>query len=144
MELDEIFSEWSTDAQIDNHELDTEAMKQSVLHAKYLKFLAMEGLLYKRLDTEHAVLYSDKTKYYRGEMDDDDLAEYGWEPYYKKINKTEVKVYVDADKEIVKSTLKLHYQKEKVNVLENILRSINNRGFQIKNSIDWIRFQSGG
>jgi len=39
--------------------------------------------------------------------------------------------------------LKTSLQQEKVDYLEAILRQINNRGFQIKNAIDWNKFISG-
>jgi len=39
--------------------------------------------------------------------------------------------------------LKIGMQEEKVNYLENIIKMISNRGFQIKSIIDWERFRTG-
>ena len=35
------------------------------------------------------------------------------------------------------------YHKEKIEFLESVIRTINNRGFQIKNAIDWEKFKVG-
>ena len=32
---------------------------------------------------------------------------------------------------------------EKINYVESIIKMINNRGFQIKSAIDWIKFKHG-
>jgi hypothetical protein len=39
--------------------------------------------------------------------------------------------------------LKIAVQQEKVDVLESIIKSIKDRGFQIKNAIEWERFKVG-
>ena len=44
---------------------------------------------------------------------------------------------------LTEQSLRVSVQEEKVNYLEAILRQINNRGFQIKNAIDWNRFITG-
>jgi len=44
---------------------------------------------------------------------------------------------------MISATLKLAMQEEKVNYLDAVIRQINNRGYQIKNSIDWMKFTMG-
>ena len=41
-------------------------------------------------------------------------------------------------------TLKIAYQKEKITLLESIIKNITDRGYMIKNYIDWQRFTNGG
>jgi hypothetical protein len=50
---------------------------------------------------------------------------------------------MDSDKDLAERLLKLQVQREKVELLENIIKTLNGRGFLIKNAIDFIRFTSG-
>ena len=61
-----------------------------------------------------------------------------------KVLRQDVSTFIDADKDILKLSQKVSYLKVVCSYLENILRQINNRGFQIKNAIDWKRFTEGG
>ena len=44
---------------------------------------------------------------------------------------------------MVELNVKIAYQTELVEVLEEIMKNINTRGFVIKNSIDFLRFTNG-
>jgi len=57
--------------------------------------------------------------------------------------KQEIDTYIESDDMMIEAILKTSLQQEKVDYLEAILRQINNRGFQIKNAIDWNKFISG-
>ena len=59
------------------------------------------------------------------------------------ILKTDVPMYMEADKEIIDISLKIGLQQEKVEFLESIIKSLNNRGYNIKAAIDWQRFING-
>ena len=76
-------------------------------------------------------------------IDQEELKELGREPFYKKLLKNEVDLYIDSDNSLTEQSLRVSVQEEKVNYLEAVLRQINNRGFQIKNAIDWNRFITG-
>ena len=58
--------------------------------------------------------------------------------------RTDIDKYLLADEEIIKQSQKISYLQIIVNHLEQVLRQINNRTFQIKNAIDWKKFTSGG
>ena len=82
--------------------------------------------------------------YYRGDLNNpEDLAELGREPYPFKRLKNEVTYYVDSDSEMIQLNTKIAYQQEMVDVLEEIIKAINTRGYVIKNSLDFLRFTSG-
>jgi len=84
-----------------------------------------------------------KYQYYDGTLDKYELDEHGWEPNPLKILRGDLKDYVDADKDVIDYNLKLAYAKEKVDLLENIIRSLNTRGYNIKSAIDWEKFKVG-
>jgi hypothetical protein len=51
--------------------------------------------------------------------------------------------YLDADPELAKYKQKVDYIQTVVDFLDRTLKQISNRGFQIKNAIDWRKFTSG-
>ena len=66
-----------------------------------------------------------------------------WEPFQYKLLKADVQEYIDADENVIESKKLLALQEEKVDYLEAIVRGLSNRGYLIKNAIDWKRFTEG-
>ena len=50
---------------------------------------------------------------------------------------------MDADPELQLLQARINYYEEIMFFLEKVIQSLNNRGFQIKNSIDWQKFMQG-
>ena len=143
MQLDELFELWKKDSEIDRTELGEASTNIPKLHYRYYKLFAQERLKLRKLEAEYKALYKDKWEYFQGNMSEEDLEANGWEPNPLRILKSDLNTYIDSDTDIIKQTSKMDYQKEKISFLENIIRSINNRGFQIKNAIDWEKFKVG-
>jgi hypothetical protein len=143
MKIEDIVSEWDKDCKMDETELGDESTKIPVIHNKYLKIFIGENAQLKRMMAQRNRRKRLLTEYYLGELDQDELEDLGREQFYKKILKNEVEMYIESDDDFIDLNLKLALQQEKVNYLEAILKSINNRGFQIKNAIDWLRFTNG-
>lgn len=143
MNIDEIHELWSKDAKIERDELADESMKIPQLHSKYLKIYSAERLKLKNIDFKYKDLLRLKHEYYIGTISDEDLKERGWQPNPLKIMRSDIQMYIDADQDVVELLQRRAVQQEKVDVIDNILKSINTRGFQIKNAIDWIRFTNG-
>ena len=143
MKIEDIMEMWTKDSSIDETELATESSNIPVLHNKYLKIFMAERI---KLFSAKAELKKKRRvllEYYLGELDQEELKELGREPFYKKLLKNEVDLYIDSDNSLTEQSLRVSVQEEKVNYLEAVLRQINNRGFQIKNAIDWNRFITG-
>ena len=100
-------------------------------------------MILKSIDFKHKELLRLKHEYYVGTISDEDLMERGWQPNPLKIMRSDIQMYIDADTDIVELLQKRALQQEKVDLVNDILKSINTRGFQIKNAIDWIRFTNG-
>jgi len=143
MKIEDIVSEWDKDCKMDETELGDESTNIPVIHNKYLKIFIGENAQLKRMMAQRNRRKRLLTEYYLGELDQDELEDLGREQFYKKILKNEVEMYIESDDDFIDLNLKLALQQEKVNYLEAILKSINNRGFQIKNAIDWLRFTNG-
>ena len=143
MTLEEIFTEWANDSKIDKADLDNESLNTPILHAKYLKMFAVERLSLQRLEAEYKILHKLKCEYFAGTLDTDTIRERGWQHNPKMILKSDINMHIDADAEIQKLALKIGRQREKISTLDSILKTIANRGFQIKNAIDWNRLMNG-
>jgi len=60
-----------------------------------------------------------------------------------KILRQDIDKYLDADSELQKSKQKVKYLEVVIDYLDRTVKQINNRGFLIKNSIDWRKFTNG-
>ena len=141
MNLEEIQDLVEKDLKIDDTELDIESLKTPQLHNKYLKLLSKFNLLLKKADSDYAILHRNKWEYYMGKSDPQVYKE---KPFDLKILRTDIDKYLLSDEEIIKYSQKISYLQTIVNHLEQVLRQINNRTFQIKNAIEWKKFTSGG
>ena len=143
MKLEEIQELWNRDREIDIAELAIESVRIPQLHDKYLKIYIDERIKLKSLEFELSKMVRLKNDYYSGRMAHEDLEKLGWEPFLGKILKGEMHSYLEADEDVFRIKTKIVMMEEKINYLDSIVKMINNRGFQIKSAIDWIKFKSG-
>jgi hypothetical protein len=144
MKFDDIMDLWQQDANMDNSELGEESLKIPLLHHKYYKMLVNEGLMLKKYEQDYKALYRIKFEYYMGVLDEDTLRERQWEPFQLKVLKQDLSTYIDSDIDMQAIQAKMDIQKQKISFLESVVKIISNRGFLIKNAIDWERFKVGG
>lgn len=143
MKLDEIHDMWDVDCEVDRTQLGEESLRLAKLHSKYLRFYSNERMLLRKMEEERKVFIKLKHDYFRGLLSEEELKEQGWKPFLMNVIKSEVPLYVEADQDVVKINLRIAVQQEKVDVLESIIKTIKDRGFQIKNAIDFRRFNEG-
>jgi hypothetical protein len=143
MKLEEIHSSWAEDNKLTVIGLESAISDVPKMHAKYLRMMSEEKMTLRRMEEERKQLYKLKHDYYSGVLPEEDLRSNGWEPNRLKILKSDMGLHLDADQDIAKSNLRIAMQQEKVDVLEQIIRHIGNRGFLIKSMIDWQKFQVG-
>ena len=143
MKFEEIQKLWSADCEIDETELSQESVKIPQLHNKYLILFHDERLRLRTMKFDHSKLLKVKREYFSGRMDATELEAYDWEPFQYKLLKADVQEYIDADDDIIEGKKKLSLQEEKVEYLESVVKSLTNRGYLIKNAIDWKRFTEG-
>ena len=83
----------------------------------------------------------ERYEYYSGKADPE---VYEREPFPKKVRDKDALIrYMDADERVSEANLKVEYYNVMINYLESILKQISNRTYQIKNSIEWHKFQAG-
>ena len=140
MNLDEIQLLWEEDSKIDEDELHIESTKIPSLHAKYYRILNNILLLKKIEENKFKQLKKEKWQYYTGKADPEVYID---KPFDHKGLRQDVDKYMDADEDLIKILSKMDYYQVMLNYLDSILKTINNRTYQIKNSIEWQQFIRG-
>ncbi len=141
LDLDTIQKMWEEDSKIDVDNLHTESLNIPSLHAKYFDIYNNIILLKKKAEQQKKNIRHERYEYFTGKADPDVYIE---NPFPKKIrDKETLQKYLDADEKLSSVCLKVEYYDTMLNYLESILKVIQNRTFQIKNAIEFIRFTAG-
>ena len=140
MDLEKLQEQADKDLKINDTELDLESLKTPQLHNQYMKHLTKYKLMLSRAETEYSVMKKDKWEYYTGKAD---ASVYAEKPFDLKILRTDIDKYLDSDEDLQKQKQKVDYLSTTVDFLDRTIRQIANRGFTIKNAIDWRKFTSG-
>ena len=140
MDLEELQILAEKDLKINDTELDLESLKTPQLHNKYLKHLNKFKLLLSKSQIDYYTMRKEKWEYYTGKAPAQVYAE---KPFNLKILKTDIDKYMESDDELVKLKSKVEYIQTVIDFLDSTIKQISNRGFQIKNAIDWRKFTSG-
>ena len=140
-DLDTIQEMWQKDAKIDPDNLHTESLNIPVLHAKYFDLYNNIFLLRKKAEQQRKNIRHERYEYYSGKADPDVYID---NPFPKKVrDKDAMQKYLDADEKLSTVSMKIEYYDVMLNYLESILKQISNRTYQIKNAIDFMKFQAG-
>ena len=140
MHLEKLQEQADKDLKINDTELDLESLKTPQLHNQYMKHLTKYKLRLSRAETEYSIMKKDKWEYYTGKAD---ASVYAQKPFDLKILRTDIDKYLDSDEDLQKQKQKVDYLSTTVDFLDRTIRLISNRGFTIKNAIDWRKFTSG-
>ena len=141
IDLDKIQEMWEKDSKIDPDNLHIESLNIPVLHAKYFDLYNTIFLLRKKAEQQKRNIRHDRYEYYSGKADPETYVE---NPFPKKIrDKDTMQKYLDADERLSSVCLKIDYYDTMLAYLESILKVIQNRTYQIKNAIEFMRFNAG-
>ena len=141
IDLESLQKMWEEDSEIDKDNLHDESLKIPQLHAKYFDLYNTIFLLRKKADQQRKNIRHERYEYFSGKADPD---VYIKDPFPKKIrDKDPMQKYLDADGKLSNSSLKIEYYDTMLTYIESILKVIQNRTYQIKNAIEFMRFQSG-
>ena len=139
--LDKIQSMWQEDCKIDIDNMHEESIKVPQLHSKYHEILNNLILLRTKAQKIQKSVRHERYEYYSGKPDPE---VYQREPFPKKVRDKDALIrYMDADDRVSEANLKVEYYDVMINYTESILKQISNRTYQIKNSIEWHKFQAG-
>ena len=141
MNLETLQDKWKEDSVIDPDKYGEESVRIPQLQMRYMEFYNTFSLMKKDRESEMKALVRDKWIYYKGKAPSTVYKEV---PFDLKLTTTdEIKMFIGADDEIRKLQYKIDYIEQTIFFLDGVLRQINSRNYQIKNAIEWERFQSG-
>ncbi len=140
MKIEEIRDLMQEDSKIDDTALDSESIKIPYLYSKWYGIFIDEVRVLKGIEQEYYRLVKEKTEYYLGKADDKVYEE---KPLDHKILKQDLDVYLKADDELMKMEARRSIQQIKVDMIENFIKSINQRSFSIRNAIEFMKFKNG-
>ena len=91
--------------------------------------------------TNYNTIRLERYNYYSGKAPAEVYAE---DPFpYKVRDKDALQRHMEADERLTAADLKIRYYDTTLKFLEEIIKIVSNRTFQIKNSIEWHKFQAG-
>ncbi len=141
MNLEQIQDMWEKDSKIDPDNLHDESLKIPQLHSKYYTLYNTITLLRERAREQYNKVRLERYNYYTGKATAEVYAE---EPFpYKVREKDAIQRHLEADDKMNKVDMKIKYYDIMLKFLEEIIRNISGRTYQIKNAIEWNKFQAG-
>jgi len=140
--LDAIFKHWEKDSEIDDTEPSREIIRIPALHSKYLKFMTEHNMSAKKAHFDYNRMRRLKWEYYTGKLSEEDLKEYGWEPFRYTL-KSDVSTYLESDNDLIKLLEKKIYHEEAVEVCKAIIKELGARTWQLREHMTHERFIQG-
>ena len=144
MTLEQLLDLWKQDCTVDKTELADESLKTITLHGKYMEIYKKEKLILIRLQKELPKLKLSKYVFYTIGPDEE-TQKLGWKlPPRGAVIKSEVGDYLAADDDLISANLKIAIQQEKVDLLGDIVKEVQNRRWSIRAAIDFMKWTAGG
>ena len=141
LDLEMIQKMWEEDSKIDLDNLHTESINIPKLHAKYFEIYNNIVLLKKKAEQQRKNIRHERYEYFSGKADPEIYVK---NPFPKKIrDKDTMQKYLDSDESLSSVSLKIDYYDTILNYIESILKVIQNRTYQIKNAVEFMKFQAG-
>ena len=141
MNLDKIQEMWQNDSVIDPDNLHDESLKIPQLHSKYYTIYNTITLMREKARTQYNQVKLERYNYYTGKAEPE---VYEKDPFpYKVREKDAIQRHLEADERLITIDMKIRYYDTTLKCLEEIIKTISNRTYQIKNAIEWHKFQTG-
>ena len=141
MNLEQIQEMWERDSKIDPDNLHDESLKIPQLHSKYYTIYNTITLMREKARSQYSKVRLERYNYYTGKAPAEAYIE---EPFpYKVREKDAIQRHLEADDKMNKVDMKIKYYDIMLKFLEEVIRAVSNRTYQIKNAIEWNKFQAG-
>jgi hypothetical protein len=141
--------QWADDSAVDfqfknkqySADLGQLALDIPFQHNKYLNHYTDIQQIKTSLEFQIRKVVREKREYYSGEAD---AKTYAAKPFGTSIKtQDKLKVYVESDDDVINLEAKIKYLDQMLYWLDQVMRQISNRGFQIKSAIEWEKFVNG-
>ena len=121
-------------------DLDGYSISIPELANKYHQLAFDERKTLRFLEAQYDIIKLSRWKYYSGKANPD---EYDKEPFDLKVLRNDIDMFLSADKLIKDIKDKVEEQEEKIRLIEDTAKVIQNASFNISNAIKWKKFLSG-
>lgn len=125
---------------IDKTRLDDEAARVSELIVKYLKIYNRDKLLAVKHQSDLNKKRMELWLYYSGKADP---AVYKENPFSLKVLKGDINMFIEGNDDYIKLNAKKEMMMTRLDFIEGVLKTLHNRGFAVKNILDFIKFTNG-
>jgi len=146
--FEKLREDWAEDSAVDfqfkNKQYSTDlgqlALDIPFQHNKYLNHYTDIQQIKTSLEFQIRKVVREKREYYSGEAD---AKTYAAKPFGSKLTSSEMKTYLESDDDVINLEAKVKYLDQMLYWLDQVMKQISNRGFQIKSAIEWEKFVNG-
>jgi hypothetical protein len=131
LSIKQLKEEADTDTFIDKNKLDKYSLDLAKITSKWNRYLLDEKIVYEQSYMKYSIAKKKKYEYY--------IADY----HLRVETSKEKEMYLDADMELLKEKEEMIISREKINFIEGIIKTLNTSSFNVKNAIEWQKFQAG-
>lgn len=141
MNLSELRASIKRDSKINIEKLDYDSVEAPYIYSKYADILVDEKMKMKKLENKMKKLYKETVEYYRGNASPE---VYQDRPMPEiTILKSQIPNYVEADEFIQELQDRIDLQEIKLDLINDMMKSLYQRSFHIGNAIKFIKFKNG-
>ena len=140
MKIEEIKEMLEWDKSIDYTQLDTASLKIPEQAVKYQQLSHDEAVTLRYLEREYNIMKLNRWMYYMGKASDE---EYEKEPFDHKVLKSDVNLFLEADKKLNELQDRIILQTEKLKLVVEAGKIMQNKSFNIKNALEHQKFLGG-
>ena len=133
LSIKQIQEESKKDTIVDKNKIDKYSIELASLTSKWNNYLMDEKLFYESESMRYAILKKKKWEYYQYNH-----------KYIIEKRGNEMSVYLDSDVDLLKIKEKMVISLEKLHLIESTIKTLNTSSFNIRNAIEFMKFQSGG
>ena len=126
---------------LDDEDLHQQSYKNQIIKPKWRDYKSKYKLMMLQCKGEHKRLYREKSEHYCGKAD---AKIYAAKPFDLKVLKNDLQMYINSDEDIIELEKKVVYYETIVEFIDGVIKSIDNRGWDIRNAQDWKKFLAGG
>ena len=140
MKIDDIKTQLDKDKKIDHTQLDTESLKIPEQAVKYQQMAHDEALRLRFLEKEYNVARYNRWMYYTGKADPE---VYNKEPFDHKVLKSDINLFLESDFILNEIQDRIMAQTEKLKLVVEAGKVMQNKSFNIKNALEHQKFMGG-
>lgn len=137
----DLFGELEKDSKIDEMNLDHELTRIPYLQSKWMKHYIRLNRDLRQAERHANTVKLVRSNYYLGLASDD---VYRQAPLNRKILKTDLPDVLAADPELSQAREDMEILRDVTLAVEKFISSLNNRGYNLKAAVDYLRWKNGG